>query len=134
MIKGAALRLLPVATLMMLVSCGGGGDIAGDSTTFAVTPDKSTLTITSAVENDCTGADGDPGTVVTIIGGQAPFRIVNSDSARASVDKTEVTGKDPKFTVKPTGYACGEIVVSVLDYHSKMVSFTYKIEAKKPAE
>lgn len=128
MLRGTAALFM----LASLASCGGGGDIAGDSSEFAVSPEKGTLTITSVVENDCTGAAGDPGTVVTIVGGQAPFRIVNSDPARVSVDKTEVTGKDPKFTARATGYACGEVVITVLDYHSQVVTYTYKIEAKKP--
>lgn len=124
---------LAVVSSAMLVSCGGGGDIAGDGTEFDAVPEKFTLSITSAVENDCSAARGEPWSVISIVGGQPPFRIINSDPARLEVDRTEATGKDPQFKVRPTGYACGEIVVSVLDYHSKLATHTYKVESKKAA-
>lgn len=122
---------LAVVSVALLVSCGGGGDVAGGGTEFEAVPEKLTLSITSTIENDCTGARGEPWTVVAIVGGQPPFRIINSDPARLEVDRTETTGKDPQFKVRPTGYACGEIVVSVLDYHSKLATHTYKVESKK---
>lgn len=120
-----------VGFILSLVSCGGGGDVAGDAITFSVTPDKSTLSIITTVDGDCSGAAGEPWSVVAINGGQPPFRIVNADPARADVDRTEATGKDPQFRVRPTGYACGEVVISVFDYHSKLVTYTFKVEAKK---
>lgn len=119
---------------LVLASCGGGGDIAGQSTEYSVNPDSSTLSIFTTVEGDCSGAAGDPGTTVTIVGGVAPYRIRNSDPARATVDKTEATGKNPTFNVRPTGYACGDVVISVLDYHSNLATFKFTIESKKPEE
>lgn len=133
MSKSIVNRLLAgAAASLVLASCGGGGDIAAVTTTYGVSPGDATLTVTGTSESDCTGAAGDPGVTVTIVGGVEPYRIRNSDPARAYVDKTETTGKNPTFNVRPTGYACGEVVVSVLDYHSNLATFTFKIEGKKP--
>ena len=120
------------AVAFALASCGGGGDIAAQNSTFGVSPGEVTLTVEGASESDCSGAIGDPGTTITIVGGVAPYRIHNSDPARVYVDKTEATGKDPTFNVRPTGYACGSIVITVLDYHSHTAALTYKLEGKKP--
>lgn len=129
-------RVLCAAGLaaLTLASCGGGGDVAGQGTTYGVSPDAATLSILSLNEGDCSGAAGDAGTTVTIVGGVAPYRIHNSDPSRAAVDKTEATGKNPTFNVRPTGSDCGEAIVSVLDYHSNLATFKFKIESKKITE
>ena len=126
--------VLAMGAALVLASCGGGGDIAAQDSTYGISPGESTLSVFSLVEGDCSGAEGEPGTIVTILGGVAPYRIRNSDPARVDVDKTEVTGKNPIFRVKPTGYACGEVTVTVIDYHSNLATFKYKIESKKVTE
>lgn len=128
--KSAATLALVLSAVGLLISCGGGGDVAGDSTSFAVSPDKSTLSVAAAVENDCSGAASVSWTVVSIVGGQPPFRIVNSQPSWVDVDRTEATGKDPQFRVRPTGFGCGETVISVFDYHSQLATYVYKLEAK----
>jgi hypothetical protein len=133
MVYGVRLgALLGSCALVVLASCGGGGDIAGDSSEFAVSPSEAKLTVLSLIEGDCSGAEGGAGTVFTIIGGQAPFRIVNANPGGVAVDKTEASGKDPKFTVRPLGQ-CGEpFVITVLDYHSQAVTVEYSVVSEQP--
>ena len=126
--------LIGVVSVFVLASCGGGGDIAGDSTEFSVSPKDVKLTVVSATKGDCSSASSSAATVFTIIGGQAPFRIVNAFPDGLTVDKTEVSGKDPKFSVKPRG-GCGDpFIVTVLDYHSRVVTVEYTVESEQPEE
>lgn len=109
-----------------LVSCGGGGDVAGDSEEFSVSPDKWKREVAPDANGRCTRAIGNPLTF-TIIGGQPPYRIVNAAPHGLSVDKTEATGKDPKFTVTPAG-GCGDpFTITVLDYHSRVATVEVSI-------
>jgi hypothetical protein len=129
-----ARSLVGLFSVFTLVSCGGGGDIAGDSTEFSVSPKDVKLTVVSAVKGDCSSASSSAATVFTIIGGQAPFRIVNAFPSGLTVDKTEVSGKDPKFSVKPRG-GCGDpFIITVLDYHSRSVTVEYTVESEQPEE
>ena len=113
-----------------LISCGGGGDIAGDSTEFSVSPGEWKREVAADASGGCTNAIGRPLTFA-IIGGQAPFRIVNAAPHGLSVDKTEATGKDPKFTVTPAG-GCGDpFTITVLDYHSKVATVEISITVAK---
>lgn len=119
--KKALRMLMGLSAVLVLVSCGGGGDIAGDSKDFAISPDKWKREVPADENGGCTKAIGNPLTF-TIVGGQAPFRIVNAAPHGLSVDKTEATGKDPKFTVTPAG-GCGDpFTITVLDYHSKVAT------------
>jgi hypothetical protein len=133
MLQSKLLRALSgVSLLMMLVSCGGGGDIAGDSTDFVISPKTVTIEVDADADGSCTNAIGAL-TTFTIIGGQAPFRIVNAAPDGLSIDKTEATGKDPKFTVTPAG-GCGDpFTITVLDYHSKVATVEVTITAKEVA-
>lgn len=134
MLKKTAQVVGGLAVVFVLASCGGGGDIAGDSTDFSVSPDEFTRTVTADENGGCSDAAGSSAVVFTIIGGQAPFRIVNASPAGLIVDKTEATGKDPKFTVRPTG-ACGDpFVITVLDYHSRVATVEVTVEAEEPEE
>lgn len=113
----------------LLASCGGGGDIAGDSTEFSVSPKEYGLKLGAG--SRCRDASKTPPIVVTIIGGQAPFRIINSAPEALVVDKTEASGKDPQFRISysETAVLCTDPgVVTVLDYHSRVASFEYSIE------
>lgn len=120
-----------LAVVFVLASCGGGGDIAGDSTDFSVTPDEVKLAVFSTTGSCASAVNSDP-TVFTIIGGQAPFRIVNANPGGLIVDKTEATGKDPKFTVRPAGQCGDPFIITVLDYHSRSVSIEFTVEAEEP--
>lgn len=133
MLKFSLRVLSGAAALLMLASCGGGGDIAGDSSEFAVSPSEAKLTVTSAT-GSCADAAGSAPTVFTIIGGQEPFRIVNANPSGLIVDKTEATGKDPKFTVRPTGQCGDPFVITILDYHSKVVTVEYTVESEEPTD
>lgn len=128
--------LVGLVSIVTLVSCGGGGDIAGDTDEFSVSPDavKFTDNETRTTNVDsCIGVRG-ARTVFTIVGGQAPFRIVNSSPQYMDVDKTEVSGKDPKFTVTMNG-GCGDpLTVLVLDYHSRSASVEISVEREKEEE
>jgi hypothetical protein len=121
------------ATLVVaaaLASCGGGGPVAGDAEGFSVSPESTTWTVSSCASS------GGGYTVVTINGGQPPFRIVNSAPQFITVDRTEVTGKDPTFRVS-TLRGCGEdLAVTVIDYHSRtaVYSVTIEEEAEEEAE
>ena len=118
----------------VLASCGGGGDVAGDSTEFSLSPKEVGLTVISLTKGDCSSSAFSGPTTITIIGGQPPFRIVNSSPDGLLVDKTEASGKDPKFTVTPRG-GCGDpFIVTVLDYHSQAVTLEYTVDNEQPEE
>lgn len=126
--------LLGAMAAVVLASCGGGGDVAGDTSDFALSPAEIKLTVISAVKGDCSSSAFSAPTTVTIIGGQPPFRIVNSAPDALLVDKTEASGKDPKFTVQPRG-GCGDpFIVTVLDYHSQAVTLEYTVDNEQPEE
>lgn len=131
MLKKATRVVGGFAVMFVLASCGGGGDIAGDSTEFSVTPNEVKLAVFSATGSCASAANSDP-TVFTIIGGQAPFRIVNANPGGVIVDKTEATGKDPKFTVRSAGQCGDPFIITVLDYHSRSVSIEFIVEAEDP--
>lgn len=106
-------RIVWVTTAAMavlaLVSCGGGGDIAGDVDTFSVTPAKFNLSCPP---------DLNP-TYINIVGGTPPYRIRNQWPDAMKVDKTEATGKDPVFSITATGTACVDPgAITVLDRKS----------------
>lgn len=121
----------------LLVSCGGGGDEtggdeAGDEVAFVVSPANYTLTLSAG--SRCRNASRTPPIVVTIIGGQAPFRIINSYPGTLVIDKTEATGKDPQFKVSysESAIVCAKPgVVTVLDYYSRSTSFEYTVEIEE---
>lgn len=116
-----------------LVSCGGGGGAAGDSDTFAVAPGEIKISHGKG-DVTCSGSKG-ARTTVTIVGGQAPFRIVNSSPQLMSVDRTEVAGQDPQFVVTSLGQGCGEdLSVLVLDLFSKSVTFNLTLEKGDDAD
>jgi hypothetical protein len=129
MINDVVRAVSGAVVLLALVSCGGGGDIAGDSTEFDITPKENKLELPAGAS--CGDASRVPPVVVTIIGGQPPFRIINSSPEALVVDKTEATGKDPQFKIS---YYRNAVVcvnpgtVTVLDYHSRSASFEYSVE------
>lgn len=126
--------LVGALTAVVLSSCGGGGDVAGDTSDFGLSPAEVKLTVPSVVKGDCSSSAFSAPTTITIIGGQPPFRIVNSSPDALLVDKTEASGKDPKFTVQPRG-ACGDpFIVTVLDYHSQAVTLEYTVDNEQPEE
>lgn len=132
MLKNAARMACGIAVVFSLASCGGGGDIAGDSSEFAVSPKENKLDLPAG--SRCRDAAGAPPVVVTIIGGQPPYRIVNSSPEALVIDKTEATGKDPQFKVSyfPNAVLCvNPGVVTVLDYHSQVATFEYSVEIEK---
>lgn len=120
--KQAKIILVTIATVG-LVACGGGGDNAGDLTEFSTNIDE--WAVKSSVPGCSTGGAEK---WVTIIGGQAPFRIRNSSPSNLQVDRTQVTGKDPVFKMTTLG-GCAEFTVTVLDYHSRVTSINIKLEA-----
>ena len=116
---------LVAATAAVLASCGGGGPVAGDTEGFSVFPDETTL------KTSACGTAGGFDSVVTINGGQPPFRIVNSSPQYITVDRSEVTGKDPKLRVS-TLRGCGEdLAVTVIDFHSRTAVYTVSIEEEE---
>lgn len=124
------------AAAIFLVSCGGGGDIAGDGSEFLISPDEYKLSVGADSNGGCSYAALVKPVVFTIIGGQAPFRIINSDPQAITVDKTEATGKDPIFTVsyKKTSYCAKPAVVTVLDYHSQVATVEITVETADATE
>ena len=127
--KNTLRLMIGAAAVLALVSCGGGGDVAGDSSEFAVSPKEFALKLGAG--SRCRDASEMPPVVVTIIGGQPPFRIVNASPEALVVDKTEASGKDPQFRVTyyPNAVICVDPgVITVLDYHSQAASFEYKVE------
>ncbi|QCB46739.1 hypothetical protein [Hydrogenophaga sp. PAMC20947] len=119
-------RLAPLALVALLASCGGGGGDAGDSTEFAVVP----ATVSFKAGDGDTSCQYTKGTQLTfaIVGGQPPYRIVNSVPQYLQLDRTEATGKDPQFKVT-TLTGCGDpLTILILDYHSQSASVEITIE------
>jgi hypothetical protein len=127
--KGMVMNVMKMGAALIaavaLASCGGGGPVAGDAEGFSVSPEETTWTVSSCA------ASGGGYTIVTINGGQPPFRIVNSAPQFITVDRTEVTGKDPTFRVS-TLRGCGEdLAVTVIDYHSRTAIYSVTIEEEE---
>lgn len=120
-----------------LVACGGGGDVAGDSAEFMLSQDEwkisgGTVLVrkpdgTTEEVDVCPSASPTP-YVVTIIGGQPPFRIRNPLPTYIQVDRTETDGKDPRFVFTVLG-GCAEFNITVLDYHSRVATLEVKLES-----
>lgn len=121
---------LLLASVTALVSCGGGGDFAGDSSEFSTSPDKLTRTVTADANGGCSRAFGSE-VFVTIVGGQAPFRIQNPLPNSVRVDRTEASGKDPVFKVTSLGGCVDPVTILVLDYHSQSATFELTVEAEE---
>ena len=124
--------MLALAFSALIASCGGGGGDAGDTTTFSAVPDEVNI---KAGDGDlsCEFTAGYT-TTFTIVGGQPPYRIVNSSTGRLKVDRTEATGQDPQFKVT-TLEGCGEdLTVLVLDFHSQSATVAITIEKGDDAE
>ena len=113
------------AVALVLASCGGGGDVAGDQSDFLVSPSELKRSIASDASNPgCSNAVKTKPVVFTIIGGQPPFRLISSHPDIVVVDKTEATGKDPRFTVSFTNSVrcVNPATITVLDYHSRLAT------------
>ena len=125
--------------LLALTACGGGGDNAGDVSTFSVVPAGFTWT-RAATCPDMTPGGGD--SIHTINGGQAPFRVRSANGLTVGLASAAnawvappagmlnaegdlvLTGKDPKFAIRASLGCPSEVSVIVLDYHSKRVAVT----------
>jgi len=137
--------LVSFPLLAALAACGGGGDVAADTATFSVLPSQVTWTT-----DDCPGGVSGATTVHTINGGKPPFRVRSqfsgievglADSANQFVVPSAATfngegdlvlnGKDPKFAVRATVPCESDRGVVVLDYFSKAVSVSIKVEKSK---
>lgn len=121
---------LLIAATTALVSCGGGGDFAGDTSEFSTSPDELTSKVTADANGGCSKAAGIE-VFVTIVGGQAPFRIQNPLPDYIRVDRTEASGKDPVFKVTSLGGCVSPATVLVLDYHSQSATFEFTVEAEE---
>jgi hypothetical protein len=121
-----------VSVALLLVSCGGGGDISGDSSEFSITPKEYKLSLSGG--SSCGSASRFAPVVVTIVGGKAPFRIVNSSPETLIIDKTEATGKDPQFRISyrsDTNLCADPSTVTVLDFFSRVATFEYSVEVEE---
>lgn len=105
-----------------LASCGGGGDVAGDTDDFFTTPSKFTWSVSS-----CANSAGNE-TLFTIVGGTPPYRIHNSLPLYLSVDRVMATGKDPVFKVTTLGGCLDPGTITVLDYHSRTTVVEITVE------
>ena len=128
MIQTLKILALSVA-VSTLASCGGGGSSSGGSTEFSVLP--SDWTLTAGKGNTVCAVDpaDRPETTVTIVGGTAPYRIINSSPQWLDVSATTVTGKNPSFTVYSKGGCGADISVLILDSQSRSATFTFTFEA-----
>lgn len=117
-------KLSSIALISLFIAaCGGGGDVAGDTTDFSTNPDEWKVT--------STGCSGGAQVFVTIVGGQPPYRIHNPHPAGLLIDRTEASGKDPRFKITTLGGCMDTVPVLVLDYHSR--STTVKITVEEPS-
>lgn len=118
-------RVLTVSALSFaVVACGGGGDVAEDTEEFFTSPAEKTWQVRS-----CDRSAGNEA-IFTIVGGTPPYRIHNSLPRALSVDRVEVSGKDPKFKVTTLGGCLDPGTITVLDYHSRstVVEITVEVE------
>jgi hypothetical protein len=113
-----------LALSFSMLACGGGGDVAGDTEEFFTSPSEFKWTVSS-----CSNSGGNQ-TIFTIVGGTPPYRIHNSLPRYLSVDRVEVSGKDPKFKVTTLGGCLDPGTITVLDYHSRstVVEITVEVE------
>lgn len=119
-----------LALLGQLSACGGGGENAGDASEFSVTPSEWTWTYS----NESCSSSVQESIVVIINGGQAPFKIVSSIPSRLQVDRSEASGKDPSFRVTHLGGCVDTATISVVDYHSKLVTMEFTAEYEEPSQ
>lgn len=121
------LKYFSIVFAVTLSACGGGGDVAAGLTDFSVSPSEFKLTAAKG-DTSCSNTAGFE-TIVTIVGGTPPYRVVSANPDGARVSKTEVTGKNPTFKVT-TGNGCWDpATVLVLDYHSRSTVFSLTVEA-----
>lgn len=114
----------------VLASCGGGGDVAGDTADFFTNPAEIKWTVSAC--NFAAGAE----TLVTIVGGTPPYRIHNPQPDSLGLDRIEVSGKDPVFKVTTLGGCMEGVGILVLDYHSRstIVEVTVEVEDEDAEE
>jgi hypothetical protein len=118
-----------IVAAVLAASCGGGGDISGDVAEMSLTPDE----VKYGPTPNCASVAGES-FWVTINGGQSPFRIQNTFPSFMQVDRTEVTGKDPRFKITMLGQ-CGEnLTVAVFDYFSRQANIEVSVEFEDPDE
>lgn len=104
-----------VGVVAVLASCGGGGDVAGDTEEFFTDPAEFKWGVASCAPEASSGNE----VLVTIVGGTPPYRIHNSIPKYLSVDRVVATGKDPVFKVTTLGGCMDPGTITVLDYHSR---------------
>lgn len=118
-----------IVAAVLAASCGGGGDVAGDVSEMSLTPDEVTYGPTS----NCASVAGES-FWVTINGGQPPFRIQNPFPSFMQVDRTEVTGKDPRFKITMLGQCGEDLTVAVFDYFSRQANIEVSVDFEEPDE
>lgn len=117
------------AAALTLASCGGGGDVAGGGGDMSLSPSDYSISIGEGSE--CGVASIAPPVVVTIVGGQPPFQIINSHPGALVVDRAVATGKNPMFLVSYSASATvctNPGTITVLDYNSRVAVFTYNVK------
>lgn len=119
------LKLVGVfGVVTVLASCGGGGDVAGDTDEFFTNPAEFKWGVSSCAPEDSYGNE----VLVTIVGGTPPYRIHNSLPKYLSVDRTVATGKDPVFKITTLGGCLDPGTITVLDYHSRTTTIEVTVE------
>jgi hypothetical protein len=126
--------------LLLIASCGGGGDVSADVSTFSVKPSEFVW-----LANCPEGGVEDAVSIHTVNGGRSPFRIRSQtpgidvglvdesngfvDPAPSMINRGDLvlTGKDPKFALRST-LACGSsLSVLVLDDSSRVVEVNIRV-------
>ena len=119
-------RVMTISILSIsVVACGGGGDVAGDTEEFFTNPDEWKVA--------SLGCGGGAQVVVTIVGGTPPYRVHNPFPRGLQLDRTEVSGKDPKFLITTLGGCMETVPVLVLDYHSRTTEIEITVEEPEEA-
>ncbi|GLS15736.1 hypothetical protein [Hydrogenophaga electricum] len=131
------LFLITSLTLMGLLSaCGGGGENAGDATEFSVNPKEVDW---SSLQTECDKGSGGRALQATSVhvinGGVPPFRVISNFPGSIYVDGAsakELSGKNPRFEISTYVSHCkASYSVTVLDYHSQMVSVEIKVDPQE---
>jgi len=128
------LRKLPMtlwalAPMVLLASCGGGGDEeAGSPTAFSVSPSTVTFTAPTGTAAGVCLAGGT--SLIFVYGGTAPYRIDNTVPDYVSIDKTEVSDRGGSFTITVVGGCLSPGNINVVDKLDHVVTLTVN---NKPA-
>ena len=106
-------------SLILLASCGGGGSLGDGTTQLTTYPSKITFT-----SSNCGFIEGN---TVTVVGGIAPYRLVNPLPQSISLSTDSVTNAGEGFKINATGGCFSNQSILIIDSDANIfeLSATY---------